>query len=170
MNWIIVKTEAINTQNLSLPNFAFTAVCYYLHSWVGCVCTGDIRYNGHDSAYGRSDGTSLLALGFQRLQLPSFGSLTVGTPAAMSPGRSDGLWRAHVARKRGLQSAARQLLRPANNHMSLDVFKWLQSQLTASLRPHARPWTDTSQLICSQQRIPATVATHQDILQFEVRF
>lgn len=40
---------------------------------------------------------------------------------------------AHVARKWGLQPGARQEPRPAKNRMSLEVFKQLHSQLTASL-------------------------------------
>lgn len=103
------------------------------------VCPSNIRVSE----------TTAYILGFSL----SLGSLTLGKPAAMSSGHSGSPWRAYVTRKWGLQSRAREQLRPANNCMSLEVFKWLQSQLTASQQPHERPWTTTSQLSFSQQLI-----------------
>lgn len=122
--------------------------------------------------YGRSDHISLLILGCQSLQLPSWVPFSLSRGSVQLPCPQDTqapCGEAHVAGKRGLHPAAGEQLRPANNHMSLEVFKWPQPQLTASLQPRERPWARISQLSCSQESITTTVAKHLNILQLDVQ-
>lgn len=123
---------------------------------------------------GRSDRMSFSVLGCERLQLPSWllplclVDLSVQLPCPQDTQAPYG--EAHVAGKWGLHLAAREQLRPANSHMSLEVFKWVQSQLTTLLTCQERPWARTSQWCCSQESIATLVAKHLNMLHLGVQF
>ena len=90
----------------------------------------------------------------------SHGCLPRGKPAAMSSGCTGTLWTGLCGREMRSPSCSQIAAEACRQPHEVEVFKWLQSQLTASPQPPERPWARTNQLSHTQESMAITVAKH----------